>query len=246
MAATNLSSYMAVKRRLLDMFRSETFPGNKLPPEDQLAKRLGISLVTLREALMMLTLEGYLTKRHGVGNFIHPSALDPTNRVDQGFSFADTFRRNGRTPGMKMLFLGIEPASPARAERLQVHPESLLQRYETIYTADAHPGVFTISRLSLDLVKRPFRPEEQNWYIHECIWDHCGKKLAHSLNDYQAVAADEKVAALFELPKGTPLLYCEQLFYDVQDVPVLLNVHYFHPQHYGMRVLQNWNIGAQS
>ena len=48
MGRTNLSSYMEVKRRLLEIFRTERFPDNKLPSEEKLAKRLGISLVTLR------------------------------------------------------------------------------------------------------------------------------------------------------------------------------------------------------
>lgn len=243
MANTNLRSYLTVKDKLLEIFRTETFPNNKLPAEEQLADRLGISIVTLREALMMLTLDGYLTKRRGVGNFIHPSAMDPTNRIDQGFSFADSFQKSGHQPGMRMLFLGVEPADAALAEHLKVEEGAMLQRNETLYTSDGQPGVFTISRLPAVLVKRPFRLEENNWYVHECIWDHCGIKLAHSLNDYRAIAADRRTAELFQLSVGTPLLYCEQLFYDVQDMPVLFNVHYFHPDHYGMRILQNWDIG---
>jgi len=96
MGNTNLSTYMAVKRQLLGIFRTERFPGNKLPSEEKLAQRLGISLVTLREGMLMLALEGYITKRHGVGNFVHPSVLDPTNHLDLGFSFADGFRQSGR------------------------------------------------------------------------------------------------------------------------------------------------------
>ena len=242
MGRTNLSSYMEVKRRLLEIFRTERFPDNKLPSEEKLAKRLGISLVTLREGMMMLALEGYITKRHGVGNFVHPSVLDPANRQDQGFSFADTFRQNGREPGMKMLYLGMEPADEHAAGRLNVPSGAWLQRNETLYTADGESGVFTISLLPAAIIKRPFRPEENNWYVHESMWDHCGKHLAHSLNDYRAVPAGEKEAELFRLPGGTPLLSCEQLFYDLQDQPVLLNYHYFHPQNYGMRILQNWDI----
>ena len=39
--------------------------GNKLPPQRELAKSLGVSLVTLREALRILEAEGYLILRRG-------------------------------------------------------------------------------------------------------------------------------------------------------------------------------------
>lgn len=245
MGNTNLSAYMAVKRRLLEIFRTEQFPNHKLPSEEKLAKRLGISLVTLREGLLMLALEGYITKRHGVGNFVHPSVLDPTNHQDLGFSFADVFRQSGREPGMKMLYLGLENADERTAQRLDVPVGECLQRNETLYTADGAPGVFTVSRLPAAMIKRPFRLEENNWYVHESMWDHCARHLAHSLNDYKAVPADTTVAELFALPEGTPLLYSEQLFYDQQDMPVLFNVHYFHPENYGMRILQNWDVESR-
>ncbi|NCE66163.1 GntR family transcriptional regulator [Pseudoflavonifractor sp. 524-17] len=243
MGNTNLSTYMAVKRQLLEIFRTERFPGNKLPSEEKLAQRLGISLVTLREGMLMLALEGYITKRHGVGNFVHPSVLDPTNHLDLGFSFADGFRQSGREPGIKTLYLGIEPARGELARRLDIPEGENLQRNEMLYTADGAPGVFTVSRLPFRLIRRPFRPEEHNWYVHESIWDHCGIRLAHSINDYRALAAGETAAEYLKVPVGTPLLYCEQLFYDQEDRPVLLNIHHFHPQNYGMRTIQNWDVG---
>ena len=100
MARTNYSTYLAIKRRILDIFRSEKFENNKLPPESQLAKRLGISLVTLREALLMLALEGYITKRHGSGNYIHPSALDYENR---SYYFMECLKRDGFEPSLEIL-----------------------------------------------------------------------------------------------------------------------------------------------
>ena len=187
MAHTNLSSYLAVKNRLLEIFRTEEFPNHSLPPEDQLAKRLGISLVTLREALMMLALGGVSHQAARGGELHPPQRSGPEGPGGPGLSFADAFRRSGRRPGMQMLFLGVEQADAALAERLRIREGELLQRNETLCTADGEPGVFTVSRLPAALVKRPFRLEENNWYVHECIWDHCGRKLAHSLNDYRAV-----------------------------------------------------------
>src|SRR5258708_708805 len=53
-------------------------PGDRLPPERELAKRLGISRASLRAGLHFLAAIGVLTARHGSGSYIAtgPPALD--------------------------------------------------------------------------------------------------------------------------------------------------------------------------
>jgi len=53
-------------------------PGDRLPPERDLAKRLGISRASLRHGLRSLAALGALTSRHGSGTYIAegPPALD--------------------------------------------------------------------------------------------------------------------------------------------------------------------------
>ena len=46
---------------------------NRLEPEEELTRRLGVSRATVREATQALVQEGYVTRRHGKGNFAHPS-----------------------------------------------------------------------------------------------------------------------------------------------------------------------------
>src|SRR6266498_6091884 len=62
-----------------DMIRQGTLkPGDRLPPERELAKRLGISRASLRHGLRCLAAIGVLTSRHGSGTYIAegPPALD--------------------------------------------------------------------------------------------------------------------------------------------------------------------------
>jgi DNA-binding FadR family transcriptional regulator len=60
------AAYELVTERLQRAIRLGTFaPGERLPPERELARRLGVSRVTLREALRVLQGRGYIVTRRG-------------------------------------------------------------------------------------------------------------------------------------------------------------------------------------
>jgi GntR family transcriptional repressor for pyruvate dehydrogenase complex len=58
-------------RLLLDYIdREELSPGDRLTPERELAKKLGISRPSLREAIQILQTQGRLLVKHGIGVFV--------------------------------------------------------------------------------------------------------------------------------------------------------------------------------
>jgi GntR family transcriptional repressor for pyruvate dehydrogenase complex len=60
-----------VAERLVDLLSSGTLkPGDKLPPERDLATQLNVGRTTVREALKLLTLSGLLEARRGDGTYV--------------------------------------------------------------------------------------------------------------------------------------------------------------------------------
>jgi len=87
-----------VVARVYDLIKQEDLePGDRLPPERELSKQLGISRPSLRSALSSLISMGVLQSRQGAGTFLvdGPPALDsePLRLLAQlhGFSYQHMF-----------------------------------------------------------------------------------------------------------------------------------------------------------
>jgi GntR family transcriptional repressor for pyruvate dehydrogenase complex len=61
----------AVAQKLIGLFNNAVLkPGDRLPPERELAARLGVGRTTVREALKLLTLSGLLEAKRGSGTYV--------------------------------------------------------------------------------------------------------------------------------------------------------------------------------
>lgn len=65
-----VSLYEQIASRLLERIRSSSKPGDRLPSEAALSKELGVSAITLREALSVLAFRGVIERRHGSGTYV--------------------------------------------------------------------------------------------------------------------------------------------------------------------------------
>ena len=239
MSRTNYSAYMAIKKQILEIFTKETFEKNKLPSEAALAERLGISLVTLREALLMLALEGYISKRHGSGNYVHPSTLDYENR---SCYFAECLKKDGYEVEIRLRGQSWQRADADLAGLLRLREGEKVLRNEIVYLADGKPAILTVGHIPDALLVRRDVEKMSFAKIHVLIHDYCQRDVAHSLNEYMPMGLPQELSDLFELPAGTPIIASDQIFYDVYDNPVLFNRHYFYPGVYKVKTLQNWDL----
>ncbi|HHY62395.1 MAG TPA: GntR family transcriptional regulator, partial [Bacillota bacterium] len=61
--------YIGIASQLKNDIVRGAFPDNRLPTEEELSQRFGVSRNTIREALSMLEMDGLITRRQGVGTF---------------------------------------------------------------------------------------------------------------------------------------------------------------------------------
>lgn len=74
---TKTGGYRKIANDIMNKIQRGTFkPGEKLPKQTELANFYDTSRVTVQKALNVLTLEGYIASKKGVGTFV--KTLDET------------------------------------------------------------------------------------------------------------------------------------------------------------------------
>ncbi len=239
MSRTNYSAYLSIKRQLLEMFKTEKFENNRLPAESVLAERMGISLVTLREALLMLALEGYVTKKHGSGNYIHPSAFGYENR---SVYFFDCLSSYGYETTIELQAQKEIAADAEVAEALGIAEGDTVLQNRLLYRADKKPAILSCGHIPVSLLVRDDIENMDFHTLHTLVRQYMNRDLAHALNEYYPMNIGEDLAALFGLDVGTAIVASRQVFFDVGDNPIIYNKHFFYPNIYRVKTLQNWAL----
>ncbi|HXU97341.1 MAG TPA: FCD domain-containing protein [Jiangellaceae bacterium] len=133
-----------VERLLQAVKLGQVRPGDRLPSERELALRLGISRVTLREAIRVLAQEGYLASRRGRsgGTFVLPTA---DWRQDTRDVRATAGELDDELTDALLLRQVLEPAAVELAAR-RVHPaetvtalREMLAEEQTVEVTDYRP-----------------------------------------------------------------------------------------------------------
>jgi GntR family transcriptional repressor for pyruvate dehydrogenase complex len=98
------SVYANVQTRLREFVRGRGLaPGERLPPERELARQLGVSRTSLRQALTALRVEGLVDVRHGDGIYLLRSVEDTVPPIAAEFG-----RANPELPALGEVRVGLE------------------------------------------------------------------------------------------------------------------------------------------
>jgi GntR family transcriptional regulator len=116
-------------------------PGERLPPEQELSARLGISRGTLRTALRRLEESGEIVRRQGSGTYVGRSA---TTSLDEGLERLVSYSELARQRGVDLQVgeLEIEDArlGPELAELFGADPDTTATTITRVLLMDGQPG----------------------------------------------------------------------------------------------------------
>jgi DNA-binding GntR family transcriptional regulator len=200
----------------------EIAPGDRLPPEPDLATELGVSRATLREALRSLEEDGFVTRRRGAGTFAtHRPRL--RNNLDVNFGVTQMIRAAGMTPGTARSEARQEEAEADEARALDLEPGDPVLVLERVRTADDRPVVFSRDVVpGQRLGENALRRLEQG-SVYELLSREAGRAVHHGVVTIEPSKADRRLAKALGVKSGALLLYLRQVDYDREGTPVLLS-----------------------
>ncbi len=199
----------------------------RLPRENVLAEKLGISRTQLRDILASLEREGFITRRHGVGTIINRHVLGVQTRMDIEVEFLDMIRQSGHEPAVASVRVSEGFADRKIAGQLQIEEGAPVIRVARLCTADGRPAIYCEDVLDKALVRGSYTIKDLKLPIFHFLQQFCGVYPYLDLTDLRPVVADAALAEIFQVPMGTPLLHMDEVDYDIDGRPVFCSTEYF-------------------
>jgi GntR family transcriptional regulator len=217
----------------------------ELPTEPELAKQLGVSRGTLRQAMGILEQEGLLSRRQGLGTFIVQHTARLRNVLNNNYGVTDLIRDTGGKPGTARLDVSRSTAQGLIAEKLGVSEGEPLVVIERVRTDDQVPVAFTVDFLPVGhLESRNLRVEDLEQALRDrgslyAYLREVGLVVDGAVADLKAMIADRRLATALQLKVGAPVLLLGQTDYGVSGVVILYSEEYLPPQ----MTIQVWRKG---
>lgn len=211
--------YRQIQQRLLDQIQSgELKPGNPLPSIQQIAARMGVSQMTVRQAVRALCEVGVIYSRQGKGTFISGIKLERDFR--QVLSFTEETAARGATPSSKVLSFRIQPPNEAVKEALRLKEDDLVFCLRRVRYGDSVPMGIESSSLPVQLCPGLIETFDPTNSLYQELSEQYGIQLMVTDEVIEVGKANAEDARLLKIAAGSPVFLFTRVSYLENGTPV--------------------------
>jgi GntR family transcriptional regulator len=230
---TGMPRYVLVQKEIVKLIKN--WDKNKpLPNEEILAKEMGVSRTTVREAIQELVNSGVLIKRHGVGNFIKENYEKVTTGLQEVRGLHNIIKSLDMEVKMKEQRYEIISIDNEVATALEINVGEKALKVFQVYLADQKPVMIAISYINPKLIEGAFEDfankviagGEKGSELFEIIEEYTPEAVHYTMAKIEAVIAGQDWANLLEINENDPLICLKDTHYNKNDFPLLYSVNY--------------------
>jgi GntR family transcriptional regulator len=205
-------------------------PGEPIPSEPELSREFGVTRLTVRQALQLLTSQGLLVPRRGSGTYVadEPRVLRPVNFL----GYLDDQALQPLTMDVNLARAEVIVAPDQVRDQLRLRNRSRVLFVERLRSLNDVPMNRAVNYLPLNLARRlPIHQLTQR-SMTELVREFGGVTALSATQTLTAEGASAEVAECLHLDPGAPVLRSDFLVTD-RDLPVNYSiVHYRPEQHF--------------
>jgi GntR family transcriptional regulator len=216
---------------------SKTSAGERLPSEPELARRLGVSRATLREAMRTFEVQGLIRRRQGSGTFV----VGKMPVIEAGLELLESLETMAERLGLEVtvsdLHIESMPADAEAASALEVEPGTPLTRIRRVMSEESRPVAYLTDTLRAETLDSgelapDFRGSVLDFLLRR------GDAVRLSRAAISAIAAPAPVAKALQIQRGDVLLeFISKLYHE--DGSILDHAtSYFIPGYFRFHVVR--------
>ena len=197
--------------------------GKMLPKEVDIAKRLGISRNTVRQATNKLVYESLLVRKKGVGTRVAKNNI--TTKLNKWVSFTHEMDEKGVAFKTYNLKVSWTPADKQISELFDIPKKTRLLKLERIRGVQTGPIVYFISYFHprIELTGK----EDFSKPLYEMLEMEHHTIAAISKEGISAILADQELSKKLHINEGDPVLFRKRIVCDPGDRPIEYNLGYY-------------------
>lgn len=233
--ADGIPLYVQIRKAIQDdILNKVLLPGQKLPSEDELAARFGVSRMTVRQGISDLIDEGLIYRRHGVGTFVAQPHVerDHTHLTN----FIEMARKEGIDLKVRLLAAEVIPAKLKVARSLSLEEGDLVIRVYTLRYTSELPITLHDAYVPYKLFPQLLQENLETNHLWD-IFESYGFRVKRAVQSIEAREAGDEIARLLEVEDGVPILYKERTVLLDDGTPVEFTYCYNRGDRYRLTVV---------
>ena len=217
---------------------AQTPPGDRLLSEPELARQMGVSRATLREAMRTFETQGVIRRRQGSGTYVvHPAPV-----MESGLEMLESIEtlaeRIGLSVSMGEMRIQLRPCSIEEGHALGIPAGNNVIHLRRVILAQDRQIAFLVDLIPDDLLS----PEDLTHGFTGSVLDFFNQRglpnLSTSRCNINAVNATKEVARSLGIQRGDVLLRFESFLYDIGGRVVDYSFSYFLPGYFRFHVVR--------